>query len=542
MSALTEQPFLTKDFSLRGGGIDFLGLRYVNLYMVGNYLIPEINNVTRDMGMFFLGAWIPWKFEEIFRESDFSPKNYQMFRERVEVAISWNMQDDVPATKAFGSTRNRVGVDQNRQLPTTLAFKEAGRTVQNSLYAAAIYGPSLRALGLIESYSVMAKDGAHLKITSASSDEGTMNIVKSLDQSLSNSGGYKKLINHTSERFTEDELGELGMNGLAPSCCRTAGFDGLKPTFQAKLLPGDSNSLGYARTQTARLLLQTLRQYPDLDSTSLRDVWYTGLFEDGSALDLADSDLRRMQQTWSYFMARQYQRYAIELFLWCFEIALNSGCRSIDEAVEYWMNQTLSAGHNPPETFDQVLHLTAGDFAKDSDFETSRTWNHAVHGNHDKIEYVDAPKSDEGFVHGLHMFAGWYWRMLCRSEAGDYAEFMTLGGSDRMGMQWFIDWLSARRSLPLRMFLKDIFSDLIFSQHMRIALSRFDGRAQRLRFILGDKGIEPTISAAGSMGELDLPWMPDRLDTLIDLLRDIDVLELNDKGELQYGKRANTII
>ncbi len=52
---------------------------------------------------------------------------------------------------------------------------------------------------------------------------------------------------------------------------------------------------------------------------------------------------------------------------------------------------------------------------------------------------------------------------------------MDLGGSDRMSMAWFMNWLNARRDLPMRSFLRDVFSDLVFSQHMRVALSRFDG-------------------------------------------------------------------
>ena len=72
---------------------------------------------------------------------------------------------------------------------------------------------------------------------------------------------------------------------------------------------------------------------------------------------------------------------------------------------------------------------------------------------------------------------------------------MDLGGSDRMSMAWFMNWLNARRDLPMRSFLRDVFSDLVFSQHMRVALPRFDGSSQRLRFLLGDQGIEPRSSS-----------------------------------------------
>ena len=58
-NVLPNKPFATEDFSLPGGGIDFLGLRWVSLTILGQYLVPELNNRTSDIGMFCLGTWIP---------------------------------------------------------------------------------------------------------------------------------------------------------------------------------------------------------------------------------------------------------------------------------------------------------------------------------------------------------------------------------------------------------------------------------------------------------------------------------------------------
>jgi hypothetical protein len=156
--------------------------------------------------------------------------------------------------------------------------------------------------------------------------------------------------------------------------------------------------------------------------------------------------------------------------------------------------------------------------------ETSRAWNENVHGGDRRFEYVDEPRDDLAVIHALRMIAGWYWRMVVRQEAAKTKSLMSLGGADRMSMAWFLQWLTERKKLKLRGFLKEIFSSLIFAQHMRIALARFDGTAQRLRFLIGDGGIEPTISARGDLGERALPWMPDRMDTLAGLLCDCDVL------------------
>lgn len=77
--------------------------------------------------------------------------------------------------------------------------------------------------------------------------------------------------------------------------------------------------------------------------------------------------------------------------------------------------------------------------------------------------------------------------------------------------------------------LGDLFSDLVFAQHLRVALSRFDGKAQRLRFLLEDSGIELTVSARKKMGGTGMPWMPDRLEAFTNLLSDCAVIEIQDR-------------
>ncbi|MBT3380707.1 MAG: hypothetical protein HOJ57_14750 [Lentisphaerae bacterium] len=193
------------------------------------------------------------------------------------------------------------------------------------------------------------------------------------------------------------------------------------------------------------------------------------------------------------------------------------------------------------QMFGDILRQVAGDLWEDDREATSPGWNEHVHPGHPDFEYVDDPQDDLACNHGLRMLAGWYWRMLCRKQDAGYRHLMNLGGSDRVGMGWFLDWLGQRQHFSVRDLLKDVFSDLVFAQHMRVAISRFDGRAQRLRFVLGDSGIEPVKKVGTKLGELALPWMPDRLDTLVELLSDIDVLDLADDGTVSLGKRAGEV-
>lgn len=540
MIKLPERPFTTKDFSLRGGGIDFLGLRWVNLNIVGTHLIPELNNVTADMGTFFLGAWIPWKFSKLCSNAgDYTEKNYKSFREKAEVAVSLTLRDEIDIARPSGTIRNRVGRTQKFLLPGKLNFKDADRTDQNSLYAAAIYGPSLRALGLIKTYLSQAREGERpLDIPIPQADPDTIEIVKGVDKSLKRAPAYESLASLTSPKFDAKDVASLAEAGLDPARYRAVAYRNLQEAFARKLLPKEPNDSGYPRTLTTRLVLATLRQRRNLSTDDMRNAWYAGMFDDGTPLRPLDPDLESQRLRWSCFMARQYQRYAIELFLWCFEEALNNGCRSLDEVLSHWERRTSAAGQKLTGTFQQLANDLAGPILKKDPLATSAAWNNTVHAADLRFEYKDTAQGDEAVLHGLRIFAGWYWRMLARQADPAAKTFLALGGADRMSMAWFLDWLGARKNRPLRDLLKDVFSNLVFAQHMRIALARFDGTAQRLRFLIGDAGIEPTVSARETLAQLDIPWMPDRLDTLTALLCDCGILTDND-GALSPGPAAS---
>ena len=544
MTTLPDTPFTTEDFSLRGGGIDFLGLRWVNLTIVGQDLLPELNNVTTDMGTFFLGGWIPWKFKQLCaggKEKDYTAENYKAFREKVEVAISQTLQDEMKFDRSFGLVRNRIGITQKCKLPGELDFKSANRKSQNSLFAAAVYGPALTALGLVKAYHSLDRTGTkRLKITVPGDDTNAEEIMQGVDRSLKQSSAYPLIASLESSEFTAKDICKLAEAGLDPARYRAAEYRGLKSRFRRNLLPRDPENTGYARTLTTRLLLETLRQEPSLTTDQIRDVWYTGMFPSGNPLRLNAPELADHVQRWACFMARQYQRYAIELFLWCFEEAIRNGNRSITDVIDYWSKRTKAADNNLPGSFAELAKELAGSFYESDEIATSRAWNKKIRPDNDRFEYVAEPEDNLAVFHGLRLFAGWYWRMLSRREDAKAKPFMTLGGSDRMSMDWFLRWLTVRRNLPLTKLLNDIFSDLIFSQHMRIALARFDGTAQRLRFLIGDGGIEPSVSAKADMGNLYLPWMPDRLDTLASLLCDCDVLT-EKEGEYRLGPSAKDL-
>jgi hypothetical protein len=364
--------------------------------------------------------------------------------------------------------------------------------------------------------------------------------MKCVDQSLKQATAYTSLASLDSPEFRQKEVCKLAEAGLDTARFRHSDYRSLQACFRRKLLPRDPATPGYARTLTTRLLLATLKQRGQLSTEQVREAWYTGMFEGGKRLRLTDPELADHFQRWSCFLARQHQRYAIELFLWCFEDAISQDNHSIDAIVKYWTDRTKSAGIKLSGTFQQLAKQQAGSLFQVDQIATSQAWNQQVNVDDDRFEYVADPQDDLAVIHGLRMFAGWYWRMLVRQQDTKNKLYLVLGDADRMSMNWFIQWLTERKDLPLQDLLKDIFRDLVFSQHMRVALSRFDGNAQRLRFLIGDNGIEPTLKAREEMGELYLPWMSDRLDTLTSLLCDCNVLTTKD-DTFQIGPSAREL-
>jgi hypothetical protein len=306
MKTFPKSPFLTEDFSPRGGGIDFLGLRRVGLTIVGRYLVPELNNVTTDMGTFFLGAWIPWKFRKLCSGSkDYTEKNYKVFREKIEVALSLTLRNESGIDREYGEVRNKIGNTQKCPLPNRLTFKNAKRNDPNSLYAAAIYGPSLRALGFIKSGRSEAVGGREsLAIPIIDDDQKVTQIVEGVDRSLSKVSNFRLLASLDSPEFNWSDIKKLGECGLDPATFRRPDFKSLKACFLCCLLPSQSQDAGFGRTLTTLLLLKTLEVHDGLLGWEVRRIWYTGRFHDGRVLKLKDPDLQNHHLRWSCFLAR----------------------------------------------------------------------------------------------------------------------------------------------------------------------------------------------------------------------------------------------
>lgn len=527
---LPHQPFLTQAFADDGGGIDFLGLRLVNFDMLAGDLLPGINNGTSDIGIFCLGTWIPWKFKRVCEEhpKKFTQENYDRFRQAFEMVMADGVKDGSGANQEYGMPNRRIGVDQTLTFPADLKFdkdkteKKTKRTESTSIYAAALYGPALRYLNFI-GYAT-AKDGQPTWIHLPMPDEETSQICEYIESQVGNDPLAAQFGDFDFTVQEPEDLERFQRRGLHP-CAYRAIPQSVKQHLIRRLMGTSVDGVPNGRYLTTRLIVETLRQVGSADAEKLRRVWFTGLIEKDRRIVLPDPVLERQRSSWAIFEGRQFQRYILETFLRVFEIGVRQGCSSVDQVV----SSTLSWLQNAPSTLADAIRRECEATNAPKDLDAAATWwNSNVSGDSEYYEWFDSKdgESTDEAKRALQMLCRWILRTKTWLELYDDRPELAWGGESRMSICWFREWLAERMEQPINEFLHDLYADLIFTQHLRVALSRLDSAApkQRLRFMLGDFGIVPTVGMEKKLGENGAPWMADRLDAWLLLLKDVEVL------------------
>ena len=196
---------------------------------------------------------------------------------------------------------------------------------------------------------------------------------------------------------------------------------------------------------------------------------------------------------------------------------------------------TLSClGHAPDSLADAVRRECQAVCAPKHIEAASEWWNLNISGESKHYDWIDvaAGEAADECPRALRMLVRWILRTkVWLTRFADHQE-LSSGSESRISISWFHGWLDEQMDRPLSEFLRELYADLIFTQHLRVALSRLDPGApkQRLRFMLGDFGIVPTAGMEKKLGKNGAPWMADRLDAWLQLLSDVDILETANLG------------
>jgi hypothetical protein len=505
------------------GGVDYLGLRQVNLDLTTN-CIPGINNVTYFIRPFAVLSWIHWKFHAALVEAkrrEASEDDLLRFQEKVEVLFTWghqiNGQRGVPGMDSRCPPAGPRGVE--------LSFLAWNRKRANtSLQAPVQYGPALKTgdgLGLAEP----VKKGL-LRVTPAGET-----LAKALDRRLAQSTFYPLLAKLTETHGKENAAQDLFRfwRANAPTADERRAF---LPALYDPDAREDETAIGL-RSAMIYAILDVLRKARrTLTEDDIRCALARLHLPGGRAFNHTGA-VHVLLVRWRVLQVRQAQRSALESLLsWLEHRLLQERSRSLPMAslrtawIEALQDEKLSAGGT--RSCAETLKAFRRGFGSEAEYRAK-----CSEGGSDRDlftlneEVLSVGSDDPANVLPIAvklLVASVSWTDWLREDQSLESD-LRLGGIERISLGHFSDAFHRFSDRPVKEWFTDVMERCVISQHMRVATYRFDGRAQRLRFALGENGLEfydekPTKPQ----------WTQDHLATLLSLMTDCGLLSSDDEG------------
>jgi hypothetical protein len=508
---LPKGPYLLPEFDPGRGGVDFLGIRQVNLDLMAECL-PGINNVTYYIRPYSILSWIYWKFYEGMKEKGKetpAARDLIRFKEKVESLFLWGHQ----LNKVTGVPGLRSKPREFQKDKANLSFKAWRRSAHNtSLQAAVQYGPSIKdrgGLGFIRHV-----DGDFYQATSAGAG-----LAGALDSVLQKRRAYSMLVdfreNYASGAEASDLFKVWGVNER-PSKREREIF---AESFYDEQKINDADIVG-RRSATLNLILSVLRQSKrPLDEDEIRQSMAFQRLPNGRVLKLEHGS-QESAKMWLLLQVRQAQRIAMEsLLAWVEHRILNHHERTapaILHATQNSLNDGDAIVFSRPTCAAALKKLlgklkTVGDYIAAASAENrlnllwlSRELQRIVIEQRESI----CPTALKILLL-VRQLTEWL------SEETALKHEITRGGTARISMAYWRKVFDKNAGQPIENLLSVLIENLVLSQHFAVATNRFDGGRQRLRIILEEDGLEALV---------DHPWRPritqDRLATALSLLID----------------------
>lgn len=519
---LPKGPYLLPRFNPGQGGVDFLGLRQVNLDLMAED-VPGINNTTSRIRPYSVMCWIYWKFYRLMQERGIAmPSEADMvrFKEKVESLFLWGHKlegvNGVPGVTSE-PTQFRAG-------QANLSFKSWDRKARNtSLQAAVQYGPSLSdrgGLGFLHQverklYQVTKRGEA---LAEALDDRlrrrKSYAFLTDLSQMYGSAGQAKEL-------FAAWRVDEAG----------AAEREIFRRTFFNESAIGQSGDVG-RRSMVIALIREILRKSRRaLDLGEIRKCMAYGRLIDGKRFAL-DAIQQTVAKRWVLLQIRQAQRLAFEsLLAWVEYRLLEHGDRDAkklaniavsnlrrDEASVFnhdTPDKILAGWLGPLKSFDAYVAASFKDPKQFCMFPLQRELEGIVRESPDQI-------CGPAFKLLLlcRQFVVWF------GDDDDVRRELPRGGAGRISLEYWAKTWDKNCHYPLVDLVALVLNNMILSQHFAVATNRFDGGTQRLRITIEEEGLEALVSE---------PWQPyvaaDRLWTLLSLMTECELAEWDDEKE-----------
>lgn len=523
MGSLPTGPWFPREVTFEGTGVDFLGLRAVNMRLIDDCL-PGISNVTYNIRCYSVASWGWWKARALLKGGERrDSEDLVAFSDRVETLFAWGHR----AYGYTGAPGSGSGPPAGRVVP--LDFKSWGRVRRNtSIMAAVRYGPSVKkpnGLGFLES-----REGGTFAVLPPGKE-----IAEALDAKLRPLKAYglldslapvKGRVDDAVELVTAWRVGEVSKREAAA----------FRSAFH---VPGaDPKSREGRRTASIDLILHALAQADGpMDVEDIRRSLVSGRLPDGSRLDVP-AGLAVVRERWLIMQVRQLQRLALEALLsWAESQMLRHDTRRIPDlraslSEQMWIATGAPAGSSWGEVVADAVEAFANG-EKHPEVALFLVWDQLLEalGADDGEGIIGSAIAAFGCVRSI---AEVFVRRGLERAAAVGAEKVDedpvlascdFGGIERLSLTVFNEWLAARDDDPAELAVVDLLETHVLSRHLSIGVGRFDGVKQRLRFTLEEEGLGPLVHRP-----LDPSVTADRLDALLSLMSECGLVVRSDEG------------
>lgn len=512
---MSAMPFFVDPPAKETEGVDYLGLRTLNLNMMDG-LLPGINNVVSRIRPFTLLCWVVWRFEQAGKANpSLLTSHFDAFREKVETVF-------VMSQVQAGTGEGLAGVQQ--KVPSganiNFQFKSFQRTV--SLIAAVQYGPALNNLNGLG----FVRSPAPSSYKTAGEGE-TLALV--MDQ---------RLREHlTSEQY--EFISSVHTHQADPECINenfhrawdiTAPSAAERSAFRAHFLRPEATDLHGDRAVTLQYIIALL---DEASAPVTHDILRRNMacrFPQTLLSHPRKDDFVHFQRYWQLLQVRQAQRLALEaLFGWVERCLVSESAATLDDLVELAM---AALGVVPRSAADDdwmvsnMGRLRAAAAQVDQLFQKGLhkpdKWDLFQHSEFLETASKDKAPVDAMVVLGVHLllFTTRFAELLAAEP--ETRKEVSSGLASRLPLGRWADIIHGIETQPLSNVLGRVLGSYVISQHLGVAASRSGDERSRMRITIEDRGL---VSVHGSREKCLSPIRTaDRLRSALSLMAECELI------------------
>lgn len=512
-----EGPFLVDPHPPESEGVDYLGLRAINLSMM-DVMLPGINNVVDRIRPFTLMAWIAWRFEEGVKSwPTVSTEDFKRFQQKVETVFVFSHVNESDA-------EGLPGRQQKVPVGDVIRFQFADFQRSGSILDAALYGPAIRNLSGL-GFLAVAED-KFVKVT-ASGKKLALALDALLRENLS-PAQYEFISAMTAVEAPRALIDRRFFDAWSISQVS----EEERHAFAERLYQESAIGERHAHGRRAAVLLYAVETLKELSEPAtpnqLRGAMTRILPK--PLLERSDSvTFRQLQRHWQLLQVRQGQRLALEtVFGWVERCLLQVQATNVDNLVELAM---------------RALDVEIGSPADANYLQRKMAEFRAIEGRLDALFAFGAEQPDydvfrlcealEVMVKSVQptkdmLALAVHLLLVCFRFAEAFLEDAVTkdevsgGPPFRLPLGKWAEFIKGHQEQPMSSVLHKVFSRFIISQHLGVAASRSSDEKSRMRMSIEDRGLTSLLPNAKKA--LQPRRTPDRLPSALALMAECGML------------------